>query len=94
VRGLLDWKAPIWAQIIVSTASLLVAAMRMAGAFRRGSWLDSAILMSAGFLVIFVAYTGLQATREGPGNWGWGAVLGYAVFGAVLISVGLLLAWR
>jgi hypothetical protein len=94
VRGLLDWKAPIWAQVVVSTASLLVAVMRVYGAFRRRAWFDSAILLVCGVVLIMVAYTGLKSHRAGEGQWGWGAVMAYGVFGAVLFGIGLLLAWR
>ncbi len=94
VRGLLDWRAPIWAQAIVSTLSLLVAVMRVLGSLRRRSWIDIVLLLVAGALLIAVAYKGLQSSRAGRGDWGWGAVMGYAVFGAVLLGMGLLLASR
>lgn len=94
MRGLLDWRAPIWAQIVVSTASLLVALMRVLGSFRRRAWFDAALLLACGTLLVYVAYTGLKSTRAGQKDWGWGAVMGYAVFGAVLVGIGLLLAFR
>lgn len=94
MRGLLDWRAPIWAQVLVSTASLLVAVMRVMGAFRRRSWFDAALLLGFGVILVLVAYEGLKANKAGRTDWGWGAVLGYGVFGAVLLGIGLLLAWR
>lgn len=94
MRGLLDWKAPIWAQVVVSTASMLVAMMRVYGSFRRRAWFDSAALIVCGMVLIGVAYAGLRANRQGSAQWGWGAVLGYGVFGAVLMGIGFLLATR
>ena len=89
MRGLLNWKAPIWAQMLVSTASLLVAVMRVAGSFRRRSALDICLLLGAGIMLILVAYLGLRANLAGSKVWGWGAVMGYGIFGAVLIGIGL-----
>jgi hypothetical protein len=94
VRGLLDWRAPIWAQAIVSTLSLLVAVMRVMGSFRRRGLADISLLLVSGALLIAVAYSGLRAMRTGRSDWGWGAVMGYGVFGAVLLGMGLLLASR
>ncbi len=94
MRGLLDWKAPIWAQILVSAASLLVALMRVSGAFRRKAWFDSAALLACGVVLVLAAYAGLRSSRAGGNQWGWGAVMGYGVFGAVLIGIGLRLAVR
>lgn len=94
MRGLLNWKAPIWAQVLVSLASLLVALMRVYGSFRRRSLFDVALLLTAGAILIFVAYLGLRSSRSSQDDWGWGAVLGYGVFGAVLIGIGLRLSWR
>lgn len=68
--------------------------MRVMGAFRRRAWFDTALLLGFGVLLVFVAYQGLKANRAGGDDWGWGAVMGYGVFGAVLIGIGLLLAWR
>jgi len=93
VRSLLNWRAPIWAQVIVSTASLLVALMRVLGSFRRRAWFDAAMLLACGVFLVFVAYTGLKSIRSGGKDWGWSAMMGYAVFGAVLIGIGLLLAF-
>ncbi len=93
MRGLLNWRAPIWAQLLVSTASLIVAVMRVQGAFRRRAWFDAALLLGCGIMLVLVAYAGLKANRDGRQDWGWGAVLGYGVFGAVLIGIGLRLVW-
>jgi hypothetical protein len=94
VRGLLNWRAPIWAQLLVSTASLIVAVMRVQGAFLRRAWFDTALLLACGIMLVLVAYSGLRANRDGRQDWGWGAVLGYGVFGAVLIGIGLRMALR
>jgi hypothetical protein len=94
VRGLLDWKAPIWAQIVASTASLLVALLRVVGAFRNKAWLTALVLLGCGAVLVLVAYTGLKANRAGDSQWGFGAVMGYGVFGAVLLGIGLRLAFR
>ncbi len=94
MRGLLNWKAPIWAQVIVSTLSLLVAVMRVTGAFQRRAWTDVLLLLLGGALLIAVAYSGLKSNRNGREDWGLGAVMGYGVFGAVLVGIGLLLASR
>lgn len=94
MRGLLNWKAPIWAQAVVSTASLLVALMRVYGSFRRRSWVDAAALLGCGIVLVLVAYAGLKASRNNDSQWGFGAVIGYGVFGAVLIGIGLLIAFR
>ena len=94
MRGLLNWSAPIWAQLLVSTASLIVAVMRVQGAFRRRAWFDIALLLGAGTILVCAAYSGLKAHRDGRKDWGWGAVLGYGIFGAVLIGIGLRMAWR
>lgn len=89
MRGLLNWKAPIWAQMLVSTASLLVAVMRVTGSFRRRGAMDIVLLLGAGLMLILVAYLGLRANLSGSKAWGWGAVMGYGIFGAVLIGIGL-----
>lgn len=94
MRGLLNWRAPIWAQLLVSTASLIVAVMRVQGGFRRRAWFDTALLLGCGIMLVLVAYSGLKANRDGRQDWGWGAVLGYGVFGAVLIGIGLRMAGR
>jgi hypothetical protein len=94
MRGLMDWKAPIWAQVVVSVASLLVALMRVMGSFRRKSLTDAASLLACGLVLIFVAYQGLRSNRAGGNDWGWGAVLGYGIFGAVVLGIGLLIATR
>lgn len=94
MRGLLDWKAPIWAQVLVSTASLAVALMRVFGAFRRRAWFDVLLLLCLGFALVLVAYSGLKSSRAGNNHWGWGAVMGYGIFGAVLVGIGILLAIR
>lgn len=94
MRGLLDWRAPIWAQVLVSTASMLVAVMRVYGSFRRRAWFDAALLLALGIVLVWVASAGLRANQAGRKDWGWGAVMGYGVFGAVLVGIGLLLAVR
>ncbi len=91
IRGLLNaWRAPIWAQMVVATASLVVAILRVEGSFRRRNLWDASVLLAAGLALILVAYKGLKATQVNRPEWGLGAVMGYAVFGAVLIGIGLL----
>lgn len=51
------------------------------------------MLLACGVFLVFVAYTGLKSIRSGGKDWGWSAMMGYAVFGAVLIGIGLLLAF-
>ncbi|WP_031495844.1 hypothetical protein [Bryobacter aggregatus] len=94
MRGLLNWRAPLWAQVLVSGASLLVAVLRVNGAFRRRGITDVSMLLVAGLGLVLLAYLGLRANRSGSSDWGWGAVMGYGVFGAVLIGISLRLAIR
>lgn len=91
MRGLLNaWRAPIWAQMVVATASLVVAVMRSQGSFFRRSLLDAAVIIAVGLILILMAYKGLKSSQAGRPDWGLGAVMGYAVFGAVLLGIGLL----
>lgn len=89
VRGFLNRKAPVWAQILVSGASLLVAILRWTGAFRLCGVLDICLLLVAAAMLILVAHLGLHANRTVNSTWGWGAVMGYGMFGAILIGIQL-----
>ena len=59
MRGLLNWSAPIWAQMLVAGASLLVAVMRVTVSFQRRGVLDICLLLGAEAMLILVAPLGL-----------------------------------